>query len=163
MRGLSLSRGIYALVDDDVYGWLHFWNWSVTSPKKSKFYARRKQFNPLRLKQEFIYLHRIIAGVGDGFYIHFRDGNPLNLQRTNFRITDGRSDEISWNGSHGKSFFIGVEWDRYYGLWRAHLSNLTIGYFVAEIDAAKAYNKKASEVLAERANLNALETVCRKR
>ena len=81
MKAIELSQSIYALVDDDVYGWLNHWNWSVTRRNKKRCYARRQMFHPTKQKQDFVYMHKIISGVNKDFYLQFRDGNSLNMQR----------------------------------------------------------------------------------
>jgi len=163
MKALQLSQGLFCLLDNDTYDWLHHFKWSVTAARNKKRYARRKIFHPTAQKQQFIYLHRIVSGITRELSVCFRDTNPLNLQRENLKITDGRKNEIMWGGSHGESLFTGVVWDKYYGLWKAHLNGLTIGHFAAELDAAEAYNKKAREILGDRADLNNMEGVWQRR
>jgi AP2-like factor (euAP2 lineage) len=163
MKALSLSQGLYALVDDDVFDWLRFWKWSVTKANNNKRYARRLVAHPTAQKQQFVYLHKIVSGVNQDMVLSFRDGNPLNVQRENLKITDPRKNEIMWEGSRGESLFVGVVWDKYYGLWRAHIKNMTVGHFVSEIEAVEAYNAKAVEVLGDRAELNNMDCVWRKK
>jgi len=161
MKAIELTQGNFALVDDDVFDWLRHWNWSVTRVDKKRSYARRLMHHPTTQKQEFIYLHKIISGVSGDYSVVFRDGNPLNLQRDNMQMLNGRRQEIVWDGSRCESLFKGVTWDKYYGLWRAHLQTLTIGYYICEFDAVEAYNQKAHEILKDRADINSLESVCR--
>ena len=162
MQALQLSQGIYALLDDDTYSWLRHWNWSVAKSKKYR-YARRKTIHPTSFKSTFVYLHKLIAGVSDDFKVSFRDKNPLNMQRDNIRITNGLDQEILWDGSRCESLFAGVVWDMYYGLWRASLEGMVIGYFITEFDAALAYNSKFSVIRPGNPNLNNLESVCQPR
>lgn len=160
MKQLELSQGILCVLDDDTHSWLCHWKWSVTRPSnKKQRYVRRQMYHPTSQKLEFIYLHRVIAGVTKDFFLSFRDGNPLNLQRENLKICDYCKNEVVWDGSRSESLFTGVVWDKYYGLWKAHLKGLTIGHFVAELDAVEAYNAKAKEILKDRAELNNMEAV----
>ena len=163
MKALELSQGILAIVDDDVHDWLRHWNWSVTRVSKRLRYARRLMVHPTLSRQVFIYLHKVIAGVNDDFTVKFRDGNPLNIQRENLSITDARKDEIVWDGSRCESLFEGVVWDKYHGLWKAHVKGLTVGHFICEFDAALAYNDKAKDLFGDRASLNNMESVWRRR
>lgn len=119
--------------------------------------------HPTSNKDMFIYLHRLIAGITKDGIISFRDSNPLNLQRENLKLMDYKRNEIVWDGSRGESIFTGVSWDKYYGLWRAHLKDLPIGYYVAEMDAAEAYNKAAKEIMRDRADLNNMDAVWAKK
>ena len=163
MKALELSQRTLAVVDDDVYDWLHHWNWSITKVSPKLRYARRLMVHPTLSKQVFVYLHKIIAGVNSDFTVKFRDGNPLNIQRENLCILDGRKNEITWDGSRCESLFKGVQWDKYQGLWRAHIKGLTIGHFVTEFDAAISYNEKAREFFGPGAEVNNMEAVCQRR
>jgi hypothetical protein len=156
MNALLLSQGIYCLLDNRDYSWLHHFKWSVAKVGKYR-YARRKGLNPSTGRHEFIYLHRIVAGVTKDFVIHFSDSNPLNLQRDNIFITNGIKKEVSWRGSSGESRYIGVKWDAYHGLWRSEIKGLVIGYHVEEMEAVLAYNKKAQEIYGNNTRLNVLE------
>lgn len=44
MRQIRLTKGLYALVDDEDFEWLSQWTWSATvSSRGTKFYAVRKE------------------------------------------------------------------------------------------------------------------------
>lgn len=144
-------------MDDDVYDWLRYWRWSLSTNGKGTKYGRRLGTNPYLQKYQFIYLHKIIAGISKDYRLHFRDSNSLNMQRANLEIVNLYREPVKWWGSNGRSVFTGVEWDKYYGLWKACLEGLAVGYFVSEMDAAIAYNDKAVEVYGEDAVLNNLE------
>jgi hypothetical protein len=160
MKAINLSKNLHALVDDDVWFWLHHWKWSVTKFPENVWYARRKMLNPTTQKSIFIYLHKVISGVTKDYSVTFRDSNPLNLQRENICIRNGRKKEITWDGSRSESLFRGVVWDAYYGLWKAHLKNLPIGYYVTEFEAALAYNDTATKILGDDIDINNIESVC---
>ena len=163
MKALELSQGIFAIVDDDVHDWLHHWNWSVTRVSRKRRYARRLMMHPTQHSQVFVYLHKIVAGVNNDFKVQFRDGNPLNIQRENLKISNGLQEDIVWDGSRSESLFQGVSWDKYYGLWKAHIKGLVVGHFVTEFEAALAYNSKAVELFGPGAPVNNMEGVCRRR
>lgn len=154
MKALELSRKVFCLVDDDVYDWLRYWKWSLAVNKYGSKYARRLCINPSSQKRIFVYLHKVISGVSENYRVKFRDRNPLNMQRANLKVVNLRQEPVKWWGSTGNSIFTGVEWDRYYGLWKAHIKSLTIEYFVGEMEAAEAYNSKVKEVIGESAVLN---------
>ena len=139
-----MSQHIHCLTDDDIYDWLHHWKWSVVSGNGGKGlkYARRVGINPFLHKQQFIYLHKVVAGISKNYLLKFRDNNPLNLQRANMLVTNLRGEPVKWWCSTGVSRFYGVKWDGYYGLWKAHILDMPIGYFVSEMNAAEAYNEK---------------------
>lgn len=144
-------------MDDDIHDWLRHWRWSLSDNGKGTKYGRRLGTNPSLQKYQFIYLHKIIAGISKDYRLRFRDHNSLNMQRGNLEVVNLFREPVKWWGSNGKSNFVGVEWDKYYGLWKAETEGLTIGYFVAEMDAAIAYNNKVSSMHGEDAVLNNLE------
>lgn len=156
MKALTLSQGIFCLLDDDTFSWLCHWQWSIGKGRHGIKYARRKAMNPTLGKLQFIYLHKIISGISKDHFLHFRDRNPLNLQRANLLITNLRNEPVKWFGSTNVSTFIGVKWDGYFGLWRAEFMGMDIGYYIAEMEAAEAYNKKITEVYGKDAELNDL-------
>lgn len=163
MKALLLSQGIFCLLDDNDYEWLHHWKWSVVKKINPRYaylkYARRKGFNPTIQEQQFIYLHRIIGGTTKDFIISFRDKNPLNLQRKNICIKDLTGKEILWRGSCKESRYQGIKWDSYYGLWRAQIKGLIVGYFVEEMSAVMEYNKKVVELYGDKARVNRIENI----
>lgn len=147
MRTILLTRAKRALVDDDVYEWLHEYNWAIADAHGDGefLYGRR------RARAHEVYLHRQIAGVPGLCWVGFRDGNGLNCQRDNLYVLDLRGEVIPWRGGAGRSEWRGVVWERETGLWRAELAGLAIGWYAAEADAARAFNAKAIEVYGERA------------
>ena len=63
------------------------------------------------------------------------------------------------------SCFKGVSWHKQHQRWRTQIKTYTgrthIGIVASEIDAARAYNEKATELFAAFAHLNILQ-ICRK-
>lgn len=159
MKAMELSQKVFCIVDDNTFEWLHHWKWSLAVNSGDVKYARRLCTNPVNQKRIFVYMHKLISGVSKNYTVRFRDCNPLNMQRANMRVTNLRGELVKWWGSTGVSKFVGVEWDRYNGLWKAHIHGLVVGYYVGEIEAAEAYNAKADEVLGSQAVLN--DTVMR--
>lgn len=146
MKPLLLSQKIFCLLDDKDFNWLHHWKWSISGENRvGRRYARRKLLHPITGKKDYIYLHRIIAGVTNDFRVSFIDSNPFNLQRSNICIKNSANEDVTWRGSSGVSNYIGVKWDAYYGLWRAEINGLIVGYYAEEMAAILAYNDKAKE------------------
>ena len=150
MKTIPISSGLEVLVDDVVHEWLNWYKWSVvnTTPK----YALRKVVRETDGINRVVYLHRIISGLPTEYRICFINGNTLDCRHENLRTTSKAGKVIEWEGSCGASTFNGVIWDGRYGLWRAHLDGMIIGYYITEIDAARGYNSKAIKFLPETVN-----------
>ncbi len=91
--------------------------------------------------------------------VDHENGNGIDNRRANMRL--GTS---SQNGANRRtvtphsSRFKGVCWDKRRGMWRARIGydgkKIGIGWFEDEVEAARAYNKKAVEKFGRFAALN---------
>jgi hypothetical protein len=150
MKEIYLTQGKVALVDDCDYEKINSQKWCAAE-NRGNFYAKCK------LNGKGVSMHRIILNIADPeIFVDHRDGNGLNNQRSNLRLT-GRSG----NGANRKpsskkeSQFLGIFRDR--KKWVASLGKNGQSFTVrceTEIDAAKAYNALAIEHHGEFARLN---------
>lgn len=145
MAEIELSRGAVALLDDDWHRCLGVWNWYLLSNGQGYFYGYR-QVTPFTCgKRLSLLMHRLVVGLPKGYEIIHENGNTLDCRGENLTVYRGEY-EILWRSSAGKSDFVGVVWDGYYGLWRAEIARMTVGYFCTELEAALAYNNKVVEL-----------------
>lgn len=155
MKQISLTQGKFAIVDDQDYDWLNQWKWYYNNK-----YAKRKTLGG-KTKRKTIYMHRLIMNALSGLLdIDHKDGNFLNNRRANLRFCN---DSQNQRNKHAKkinalSNYKGVSWHKRNKKWIANLvfnqKLIHIGYFKKEIEAAKAYDKKAKELFGEFARLN---------
>jgi hypothetical protein len=104
--------------------------------------------------------HLILGQAKKGFVIDHIDRNPFNNCRNNLRIITQKNN--SRNTSKTKrettSRFKGVSWHEGARKFIAYITDNgkyhRLGQFYSEIEAAKAYNKKAKELFGEFAGLN---------
>lgn len=106
--------------------------------------------------------HRLIFLYHYGYlpkYIDHIDRNKLNNRIENLRNVVHQQNQ--WNRSKSKnssSQYKGVTWDKQTNKWMVQIKinkkQIHLGRFTNEIDAAKAYNKKATELFKEYANIN---------
>jgi len=158
MKQIPLTQGQFALVDDEDFEELKKHKWYAYKSKYT-FYAGRK----LRLgvnKRQIIVMHRQILGLEDpkmqGDHI---DWNGLNNQRHNLRIaTNSQNVRNVRPNKNTSSKYKGVNWEKRDNVWRAQIQcdkrKIYIGSYKDEIEAAKAYDKKAKELFGEFAYLN---------
>jgi len=149
MRGIPLTRGFVALVDDDDVPIVAGRSWCArTDPKSGHTYA---------VSAGGVQMHRLILGAQDGVQVDHIDCNSLNNCRPNLR-TCTPSQNLANSRSHRDSLssYKGVSWWR--GKWRAQISShrvkIHLGGFADEESAARAYDNAALHLFGEFARLN---------
>jgi len=157
MKKIKLTRGLFALVDDDDYEYLNTMKW-FAHKRNNSFYATRKYLN----KQ--ISMHRQIMGVSDlNIIVDHKDLNTLNNSRSNLRLANKSQNNCNIKQRiDNTSKYKGVAPYRSRGKgplkWRSTISKDNkwhhLGYFKTPEDAAKAYNEAALKYHGEFANLN---------
>lgn len=167
MKLLTLNKGFFAQVDDDLFDELNKFKWRVTkSPRGLTYYAIRIEFNSKKNggdgKTKAILLHREVIGAVKGQIVDHIDLNGLNCQRSNLRFATA-----SQNGANKRSCatstskYLGVHFCKTRQKWRAQISHnkktTNLGRFDSEIDAALRYNQAAKECHGEFARLNIIE------
>ncbi len=155
MKEIALSGdvgfGKHALVDDEDYPLLSRITWSLSSHG----YAVNGK----------CYMHSLILGFPRGLPDHI-DRNKLNNQKDNFRFVTSQQNMMN-RGRQRNNLT-----SQYKGVFRSrrHLSNpwvasitkkidgkqksFHLGYFAEEVQAARAYDAKASELYGQFAVLN---------
>jgi hypothetical protein len=155
MKSILLTNGDVALIDDQDYDRVAEFKWFKWSPYKGIWYACRTEKGRER---KLILMHRFIINVLDpSRMIDHRDGNGLNNTRSNLRecshLENMRNRKMH---SNNKSGYRGV-W-RFKRWFRAGIQlngkRISLGYFDDAIEAAKAYDAKATELFGEFASLN---------
>jgi len=156
MKKIPLSKGKFALVDDEDFEWLSKWKWHARN-KKHTFYAQRCTWFNKRTKS--VQMHRAILGLTDpkiqGDHIN---GNGFDNRRSNLRRCTNSQNRQNLLHCRGKSKYKGVYWHVKGKKWIAkiHLNkkSMHIGSYDSERKAAIAYDKKALELFGEFAKPN---------
>ena len=156
MKIIKLSNGLETLIDDTDVVELSRFRWRHNK-NQSNIYAIRcgKRGEPLDVQ-----MHRQIMNPPKALLVDHIDGNGLNNQRNNLRIVT-RSQNL-WNSRKlcktTSSKYKGVSWAKWPEKWQAsirkHGKQKSLGAFVDEIEAAKAYDKAALELFGEFALIN---------
>lgn len=94
MKKIPLSKGKFALVDDDMYDFLNQWKWHHDGK-----YARRN----IRVKGKLvhIYMHKVVAGTDEK--VDHRDLDQLNNQRANLRPCTTQTNAVNSKKAANKS------------------------------------------------------------
>ena len=148
---VPLTKGKCALVDNED-AWVLDYNWSVNHDKRRDvFYAQRGRLVGESYKPRTIIMHRVIMervlGTTIKFEIDHINHDGLDNRRSNLRVATHSENQANTKRVWGKSKYRGVYWCKGNNKWRATIEKnnrkLHVGYFVDEIEAAKAYDKVA--------------------
>lgn len=158
MQKIRLSRGKFALVDDEDFEWLSKWKW-YAAPQSGKWKAQSSQWSKEKKKQITVLMHRLLMKPKDLEEVDHRDRNPLNNQKENLRVCTGTENKRNIpKRKDNTTGFRGVY--RQNGKWSAKINHNWkahfLGYFPTKQAAALAYNKAATVFHGEFAQLNAL-------
>lgn len=155
MKRLPLTKGKFALIDEEDYERVKQWKWSLHSGG----YAQRG--GSVNGKKKLFYLHRFILNAAVGSEIDHINGNKLDNRKANLRLCN--HSQNLWNtrkSKQNKSGYKGVSWDkrnrRFLVRIRNGKDNLYLGSFKDVIEAARTWNEAAKRYHGEFARLNAL-------
>ena len=157
MRKIPLTKGQFALVDDDDYLYLMKYKWrAVRTPKSNTWYAVCSLYYR-SFKFMTLLMHRIICGVKNTQEVDHKDRNGLNNQKDNLRPAT-RLQQIRNTRKRSSSPFKGVRNDM--GKWESCITvndnMMHLGSYDQPEDAAYAYNQAALKYHGEFACLNDL-------
>lgn len=157
MKRIPLSKGYYALVDDEDFEWLSQYHWHYAHG-----YAMRNQrvseVKPGQTKKK-IFMHLEIFSPGVAAIADHKDGDKLNNQKYNFRPSTKQLNQANALSQRGRSSrFKGVCWHKRYERWEAGITvrgrYKFLGRFDSEVQAATAYDAAALEHFGEHARIN---------
>lgn len=161
-KKIPLTKGRFALVDDDDFAWLSQWSWSAVELKRktlpSVWYAKRHS----TWKGPSRYMHREILIrhlESEKPCTDHENGDGLDNRKDNIRFCSHAENNSNKRKSLNKtSKFKGVHWFKEQNTWVAHIchdgKSRHIGCFKNEADAAKAYDLAAMRHFGQFAKLN---------
>ncbi len=162
MKQIPLTKGQFALVDDEDFEYLNQWKWcAIKREGTHTFYAKRRVvINNDKITS--IMMHRLIMKLSDPkIIVDHKDRNGLNNQGDNLRLVTHSQSNINRGVYRNRtSEYLGVyrRKDRKINPWHSKITinkwQKHLGSFSNEIDAAKAYNAAAIKYHGEFANLN---------
>ncbi|MCK9282549.1 MAG: HNH endonuclease [Melioribacteraceae bacterium] len=161
MKKIKLTQGKFALVDDEDFEYLNQFKWCAHKAFDNYYAIRHVTIDN---RQRELQMHRVIMKTPKGKVTDHIDHNGLNNQKSNLRICTAR--ENCCNSKPilgGSSKYKGVSFDtcrakRNWASWKVSIRNgitqISVGYFKTEKEAALVYNEKAKELFGEFAYLN---------
>lgn len=123
MKKIPLTKGQYALVDDEDYDFLNQQKWYFSDHG----YA-------VSAKSPHTYMHRIINKTPKGFLTDHINRNTLDNRKENLRVADKRINSINRGlQSNNTSGHKGISWNKKRKKWEAyiwkHRKKFLLGFF----------------------------------
>lgn len=147
MRNLQVHKSGPALVDDEDYQYLCCLNWYLLKDD-----ARDKAIVS-SADGRTLYLHRVIMGNPVCLVDHI-DRDIRNNQRSNLRLATNAENTRNSGPRVGLYKGVCVKGKKYMAQIKFEGKNHYLGLFEYEMNAAKAYDRKARELFGEFAYLN---------
>ncbi len=151
---IGLTQDKFAIVDAEDYEWLSKYKWHVEKDDCT-YYAARS------VSKRNISMHREILSAPDGLVVDHRNHNGLDNRKENLRlctVAENNRNRRPYRRGNMWSKYKGVSFDKNRSLFTARIQyngkNIFIGRFKNEVDAAKAYDKKAKQLFGKFAYLN---------
>lgn len=148
MKYIPLSKGQFAVVDDEDYESLSQFKWCL----HSNGYAKRHEGG--RNNRRCIYMHRMVARALESDSVDHADGNKLNNSRSNLRVcthqqncynTKMHKDNIS--GKKGVTLIKAT--GRYMARIQANGKSRHLGVFATPEEASECYAQAAQRLHGE--------------
>jgi len=145
MKEILLNKGKVTLVDDDDFEYLN----------QLKWHCNNHGYVTCSLNGKPILMHREILHAKDNECIDHKNRNILDNRKCNIRICTRTENKINQSiYKNNTSGYKGVTWNKAHQKWRASIAGHYIGDFSSSKKAARAYDKKCSELYGDFANLN---------
>jgi len=160
IRTISLTRGQFAIVDDEDFQELNKYKWFAIKNRNGDFYAVRKK--KTEKGQKTIRMHRIIMNAPKYLLVDHRDHNTLDNRKNNLRICTNSENSMNQKIRNGcSSKYKGVCWFKPYKNWMGYITvngkTIFLGYFEDEDKAARAYNVASRKYHGEHGLQNIIE------
>jgi len=160
MKKIPLTHNKYALIDEEDYHLVKNYAWTASSSRNVRYYARTfiKSEDGSKKSTSLFLQHLIVGFPPSGKRLFFKDGDPLNCQKSNIEfVTFGQASHSHYQKNklckNAKENFRGVTVS-YIARIGYNNKSIVLGTFDSELEAAIAYNQKAIELFGEKAVLN---------
>lgn len=155
MKEIVLSQGKNAIVEDEDFENVAGHKWTLQRGRRTLYAYRFEKANGKKIKT---YLHRELMGAKKGESVDHIDGDGLNCVKSNMRKCSAQQNSFNQGPRGGSSKFKGVSLSKKRGAWEAYIhigyQKKRLGHFVAETQAAAAYDAAARLFFGKFAQVN---------
>lgn len=148
---IGLTQNMFTKVSNEDFDVLKDINWHFDGR-----YARTNNFG----RDKKIRMHTFLLNPEEGFVVDHINGDTLDNRRDNLRVCTQRENLLNSKAQTNSKYskFKGLCFYKHLNKYVVNIGhngvNHIVGYFTDEIEAAKAYDKKAKELFGEFAYLN---------
>src|SRR5690606_24980699 len=156
IRLSQTDPSVVTIVDADDYEWLSQWVWGA---QESRSGLRARRIDRSEGRQKKIYMSRVILNAQAGEYVDHINGDTLDNRRSNLRLCSNQENLMNRGlNKNNTSGYKGVTWNAQKNKWMAQITvdhqHVYLGCFESPQDAARAYDKAASDSFGEFALTN---------
>jgi hypothetical protein len=150
-RRIPLTQGKFAIVDPEDYPRLAKFKWHLAKSPTSSYAVRWKRLNSKNARTR-IWMHRQVIKIPGHMLCDHKNHDGLDNRKANLRPATISQNLCNRPKTRAKtrSKYKGLEWDKTQRKWKARIQlnnkKIYLGSFDSEIDAAKAYDRKAIEL-----------------
>jgi len=154
IKYIPLTKGKFAIVDAADYPALSKYKWHALEVAGG-FYAARHE------RGKMVLMHRVIMQPPEGMVVDHIDRNRANNRRSNLRVCTQRQNRCNSRPCGGRSGFKGVspQGHKWVSQLKYRGKSYRAGVFADPVDAARARDLLAVDVLGEYAWLNLPEEI----
>jgi len=157
MKRIKLTKGKYAIVDNEDYPYLSRFDWQTSSTETTRGVIGYGATTAINGK--IIYMNRFLLKSKSNYRVSYKNGNHLDCRKKNLFYSASTDILHRCKKRVGAtSKYKGVSFNKNRGKYCVAITKQRVayylGYFINERDAGLAYNKKAKELYGELAYQN---------
>lgn len=160
MKEIQLTKGKFAIVDEEDYQRLMEHNWHYSGEYAARSITRRKNG---KRNSSNVWMHKVVINSPEGMQVDHINRNKLDNRKSNLRVCTSHQNSINIGiRKDNNSGYKGVFFDSRSGKWVARIrhreKSIWIGTFDCVHQAGRAYNDVAFKFHGEFAYLNEIKS-----